>query len=184
MNVYNKRFKVIANYPNSNFKTGQEIVVEEDIMSNGVDKYSYFPHIFLLINWWKDVDIKEMPKFLKYESSNSISYHKVKKWNLEDKKNITWINESNQVKSLWCDCGKKYMPCSEEEYLSNCNNIQFGLVENEELQVMTSNQRHQLLLFDKIEKELSRKPFSNEELEFILKAVKNSHAFVIVFDKA
>ena len=62
--------------------------------------------------------------------------------------------------------------------------IQFGLVENEELQVMTSNQRHQLLLFDKIEKELSRKPFSNEELEFILKAVKNSHAFVIVFDKA
>jgi len=59
--------------------------------------------------------------------------------------------------------------------------IQFGLIENEEVKVMTSEKRHQLVLFDKIEKELSKKPFSNEELEFILKVVKNSRSFVAVF---
>lgn len=75
--------------------------------------------------------------------------------------------------------------CIEEytnQFREECENPNANA--EEEIEVMTSNQRHQLVLFDKIENELSRRPFSNEELEFILKAVKNSQAFVIVFDKA
>jgi len=46
---------------------------------------------------------------------------------------------------------------------------------------MTSNERHQLSMFDKIEKALSKKPFSNKELDFLLKAITHSQSYVTVF---
>ena len=48
---------------------------------------------------------------------------------------------------------------------------------------MTSHERHQISMFEEIETALSQRPFDNSELDFILKAIKNSKSFVVVFGR-
>ena len=55
------------------------------------------------------------------------------------------------------------------------------LLSKKEVKVMTSEERHQIAMFDKIEKALSERPFDDKELDFILKAIKNSRSYVVVF---
>ena len=47
---------------------------------------------------------------------------------------------------------------------------------------MTSNERHQMCLHDEIEKMLSSRSFSDDELELIYKVIKNSESFAIVLN--
>ena len=47
---------------------------------------------------------------------------------------------------------------------------------------MNKNEKWQMAMFDKIELELSKRPFSNDELIFILKAIRNSKSYVVVFE--
>jgi len=48
--------------------------------------------------------------------------------------------------------------------------------------IMTSNERHQMYLHDEIEKMLSSRSFSDDELELIYKVIKNSESFAIVLN--
>ena len=82
---------------------------------------------------------------------------------------IQWYDSKDED-----DCHKTF----EEEFNEwNDNRI---LKEINECEKMTSNQRHQLSMFDKIEEALSKRPFANDELKFILKAIRNSKSYVTV----
>jgi len=115
-------FRLVQNYPNSGFITGEIINIGTNLMPDGINKFSDYPSLFQKINWWQDVDIKDMPKYLKHTSDRTI-YYKVKKYEfLNDGREKYWIDEKlYKHHGFYGNYGIFFLPCSEEEYLS-CNN--------------------------------------------------------------
>jgi hypothetical protein len=60
------RFKVISDYPNSNYKVG-EIIESTEIFEEGCPAFQFdtYPHIFKKLNWWEYRTKEQMPKKLK-----------------------------------------------------------------------------------------------------------------------
>lgn len=63
------RYKVIADYPKSNFKIG-EILECEDMVTEaylGNPMYKMYPHLFKKLEWWQErgVDVLKQVKFVK-----------------------------------------------------------------------------------------------------------------------
>lgn len=129
------RFEVIAEYPNCNFKIGDilkpiknatnnwyfiEKEYEPVLLLEVIEKYS---HLFKKLQWFEKRNEEEMPKYLKHTlSDKSTTYHKVKSYDLSNPKFIEWKFDDKE----WGNFGMwakdfNYMPCSEEEYLLNCN---------------------------------------------------------------
>ena len=66
------RFKVIADFPDSDYEIGSiqdrdwsKYVNGEDETDGVIWKISDFPHLFKKLEWWEERDISEMPMYLK-----------------------------------------------------------------------------------------------------------------------
>ena len=82
---------------------------------------------------------------------------------------IKWYDDKKEE-----DCHRTFL----EEF--NEWNDRKLLEQMDNYDLMTSEERHQISMFDKIEKALSERPFENKELDLILKVLKNSKSYVIV----
>jgi len=59
------RFKVIGDYPNSLFKIDEVLIGDERIFCDENSKrYSDFPNIFKLLEWWEERNLEDLPKYL------------------------------------------------------------------------------------------------------------------------
>jgi len=112
------RFQIIADFPLNRTKIGN-IFLENEIDF----EFEKYPHLYKKLNWWEMREKNEMPIFLKHTlSDGNTTYHKVKSWDLSNPKFIEWRYDNEDFGSfgMWAD-KFNYMPCSEEEYLSNFN---------------------------------------------------------------
>lgn len=69
------RYKVLADYPGSPFKVGEILKLNDSIhptyahFTNGekgimVDEIDNYPHLFRLLKWWEERDVKDMPEYV------------------------------------------------------------------------------------------------------------------------
>ena len=82
------RFKVMLDYPNSNYKVG--LVITTDFTD-------YYPHIFKPMKWWEEREQKAMPMFLK----NSVE---------DDVQEVDKVGDALLAKDLddWCKVGENW----------------------------------------------------------------------------
>lgn len=65
------RYKVIADYPNNEFKVGTILDInsckyeDDDNKGNILWKISDFPHLFKKLQWWEYRKIEDMPDYIK-----------------------------------------------------------------------------------------------------------------------
>lgn len=88
------RWKVIATFPeNEDYPVGAildrdwcKYVNGEDESQGTIWKISDFPHLFKELKWYEEVDLEDMPKFIRAIEGPSVGLqqnrvYKVKKWN-------------------------------------------------------------------------------------------------------
>lgn len=120
------RFKVIADYPNSDYEVGIIIDTSQHYLYRSgkvvgqsikkVDFFRQYPHLFKELQWYEDRDVSEMPMYLKQTLSNGkTTFHKIIKWDglygLEGQgyscNLLLWAKNFN------------YQPATEEEFLNS-----------------------------------------------------------------
>lgn len=74
------RWKVIADFPDSDYKVGSiedrdwcKYVNSEDETDGIVWKISDFPHLFKELNWWEERKIEDLPNYIKIVDENVIA---------------------------------------------------------------------------------------------------------------
>lgn len=80
-NLMQKRFIVIADYPDSLFQIG-EIINSNYIVTTKFGTFAYtddYPHLFSELQWWEHREESEMPEYAKVHSTE---IHKVRKWTI------------------------------------------------------------------------------------------------------
>lgn len=115
------RFKVVADYPNSNFDVGEIIEFKPLRKGNGrwiaFGKYSVthpnelnkFPHLFKKLEWYEDRDFKDWPKYVKWEEDIIFEV-------------LNWRTNPNtsQLDGVYTDYGflfiKDIIPATKEEF--------------------------------------------------------------------
>jgi len=114
------RFEVIADYPNSIFKVGSIINTSSDriFCDTESEKYSDFPHLFKKLEWFEKREILDMPEYLK----NDNQVFKILEWIIQGG---FFFGITSHIKREGCDLfhnsAFKYMPATEEEFLSFIN---------------------------------------------------------------
>lgn len=117
-NLLKQRWKVIANFPDSDFRVGS--IQDRDWCKyvNGVDEtdgilwsISDFPHLFRELEWWEERDIDDLPNFVKYQNL----IYKVKEKNLVSARSEKHPLDGAGLDVPWSNC----LPATEEEYLSS-----------------------------------------------------------------
>jgi hypothetical protein len=127
------RYKVIADYPDCNFDVGA-IFRDEDFYIGPKQVrhcFSDYPHLFKLLEWYEERDIKDMPEYVKFndERNSILSYgkdeepeiHKViRHWATSLDTNLRYSNSDNFI-SEWNNVNYHYgqfLPATEQEYLT------------------------------------------------------------------
>ena len=62
------RFKVIADFPGSNFGIGE--ILDEKWVGEFFNELQYFPHLFRKLEWFEDREIENLPKYLKFNEED------------------------------------------------------------------------------------------------------------------
>ena len=105
------RYRVIADYPKSFYKTGEIIKVckiNGDLIycdDNGT-RYSDYPHLFERLEWWEERSKAEMPFYIKSQDEGNVIP-------------IDW-GIVKRVGNLYFD---ESLPATEEEYINYKNSI-------------------------------------------------------------
>lgn len=68
------RYKVIADYPGNLYRIGLVLTADNEREET---MYSAYPHLFRKLDWWKDREPSEMPKYLRMERGD---VRQVKGW--------------------------------------------------------------------------------------------------------
>lgn len=136
------RYKVIADYPNSEFEVGTiinfpnkrdyytgndewESEFVRDKNQGGqfkfcIKKIEPFPHLFKKLEWWEDRAIEDMPEYVRFKER----VLKVSRW----------LSDIEDVENGWCelvergyDCHTSHLlPATESEYTNYINSKQNG----------------------------------------------------------
>src|SRR6187551_3141251 len=120
-----KRFKVIADYPDSPANVGEIFTKIEGIQNYTNGRFSFdvrtlerYPHLFKELQWWEERTIDEMPKYLKLSPEQKDNYcislkeiFKVYKW----KNGFAQIDEENEYDVL-NNTQLHFIPATLEEY--------------------------------------------------------------------
>ena len=144
------RFKVIAIYPQMNFKVGDILTTSKQIPQDSigifidhVTEYAWvytpndYPHLFKKLEWWEGRKEEDMPKYIKFEWNGKVDeVRKVKEWLREkewDKTKSTPINGFTHQSDFDSELFPRvslngWIPSTEEEWISfettNKTNIQ------------------------------------------------------------
>jgi|HubBroStandDraft_2_1064218.scaffolds.fasta_scaffold393611_2 hypothetical protein len=130
------RYKVIADYPNSEWKIGEIIQMEsfgylpmqlrddpiESWLTDFIDRgrkgnamypdwaFEPYPHLFKKLEWWEERELPQMPEYLKHGENGNV--RKVVKWLFQYNHIIVEFEGGRQriLKDKW-------IPCNEKEYL-------------------------------------------------------------------
>ena len=121
------RYKVIADYPEMerhNIRIGDVITRSESPMY--ADKtqdgtpvvaidHEIFPAVFRRLEWWEDMDVKDMPEYLQRNTKDKIIFKAVKH-NVDATHGLGFVTSEGKIKS-YCN----YLPTTETEYLNQNN---------------------------------------------------------------
>jgi len=103
------RFKVISTYPD--MTRNLHDIINIDIENERyVNFFKRFPHIFKELKWYEEIDINDMPMFLKDYKIGKVVI-KVYKWI----DNFQFISDSNKDINFKSDI-RIFIPATEEEY--------------------------------------------------------------------
>lgn len=127
------RWKVIASFPDSEYKVGDiedrdwsKYVNGEDESDGVLWRISDFPHLFKHLEWWEDRKIEEMPKYLKADPSWS-KYFVAKVKDYYGENNYVRFEYDGNIPQQ-CDSNKYYtewfLISSEEEYNTYISTLQ------------------------------------------------------------
>lgn len=113
------RYKVIADYPNSIYKIG-EIVQQfgQDFFNTAF--FEKYPLIFRKLEWWEEIEEKDMPEYVKWNYDNIPEYGSVEKVMGAE---LTWtmgIKVNSQVNHVKAEY---FLPATKEEYENNCKTL-------------------------------------------------------------
>ena len=125
------RWKVIADFPDSDYKVGSiedrdwcKYVNSEDETDGIVWKISDFPHLFKELKWWEHREPSEMPSYVKMCKDIPTSEIKVGQvlkvifWKIDEGDDKIHFAFEGDVKNIGC-YPDYYTPSTEEEYLSS-----------------------------------------------------------------
>lgn len=111
------RWKVIADFPDSDFKVGSiedrnwcKYVNGEDATDGIAWNISDFPHLFKELEWWEERAIEDLPDYVKYQKKIYKAY-----WKCEA--SVRCEKHPSDGLGLDADWGS-CLPATEEEYLS------------------------------------------------------------------
>jgi len=127
------RYKVVADYPHSNFEINQ--ILDTDAQGVHISYEDYgkeyttladYPHLFKKLEWWEDRKDKNLPKYIKKIDSGAVYEVEWNKYKNTPKCIFIWysrlgltVNLSGQDQDL--SLLKIYEPATLEEYLKQNN---------------------------------------------------------------
>ena len=111
------RFKVIADFPGSNFGIGE--ILDKEWVGKFFDELQYFPHLFRKLEWFEDRKVEDLPEYLKDEFDSFTNYYKVIKYYLNSE---TVDLYDTKIGSTFNEFINVFKPATKEEYETN-NNI-------------------------------------------------------------
>lgn len=98
--LMNPRYKVIANYPISEFTVGDLLQISEfnvpPLFYIGIkdgndihiwmteDNLQEFPHLFKKLEWWEGRSLQDMPKYIIGLNRGDKHYREVERWDMRD----------------------------------------------------------------------------------------------------
>lgn len=104
------RYKVIADYPNSEFKVGE--ILGQFAMPINKDS---FTNIFRKLEWWEDRKPEEMPEYVKQKNGNTKAVYKVRThFDFQDDKGWGFVADHDGINRYY----HAYLPATESEYLA------------------------------------------------------------------
>src|SRR6185503_13287789 len=110
------RYKVIADYPDSEYNVG-EIICNMITVQNS-EWFDQYPHIFKKLEWWEERKESEMPDYVSFSYEGKTTIDKIVKWGMEYKFGFTdVINRRGCSLNCW-NTGYGYQPATEQEYLN------------------------------------------------------------------
>lgn len=126
------RYKVIADYPNSPFKVGDILLQGNYVRIKFFSKHNYYkgndetidaddivkyPHLFKKLEWWEDVPVEELPKYIKtnYRDIGGVYIIHKNEWIWSEINNQYWclIEENGMWKRIFIS---RAIPSTEQEY--------------------------------------------------------------------
>lgn len=115
------RYKVVALWPNTEFKVGQIVT---DTYGLALKFYDNYPHLFKKLEWWEDRKPEEMPEYVKRNEDNMSSlsgdplvlivkkhFHYGEDWRSG---NIDFFTAQNGLANGYSYSG--FQPATEQEY--------------------------------------------------------------------
>lgn len=117
------RYKVIADYPNSDFEIGFILYSDKngffyEYGDNGrwSVKPEKYPHIFKKLEWYEERKVEDMPEYVKELSEDSIKH--VAKWKIDSEKDAYYAENGSYFVSAF-----NTIPATEQEYLQFKNSL-------------------------------------------------------------
>ena len=107
------RYRVIALWPNTEFKIG-DITEPEYNIETAIRFYNDFPHLFRKLEWWQERSIDEMPEFVRWEiaSPDKGAIEKALKWTMRGQ--IPFVDLISQVNEIRAEY---FTPATEAEFI-------------------------------------------------------------------
>lgn len=104
-----KRFIVVADYPNSIYKVGT--IIEKDVQYFNDDFFTKYPHLFRELHWSEFLTEDTIPQYVKHIQSNKV--YKVRKFH---KFEMKAYDVNGKFMNL-----KLYQPATHDEYTAYIN---------------------------------------------------------------
>jgi len=117
------RYIVINDYPNSIFDIG-EILDEEYVGKSSFNELKNFPHIFKPLEWWEELNLEDLPKYLKTDVYGKNLFRKVEEYFYEPLNNVDLCFKAYYVGELRTYLMEIFLPSTEEEYLEYIKNLE------------------------------------------------------------
>lgn len=135
------RYKVIADYPGSEFKVGAIMIFIEKfmhrtdgtaksirysdvfksgnaiIMVSGPNAIHQYPHLFKPLAWWEEREVGDMPGYIECAVECRIPKGTILKANWESYTTSNDIAHRGKNPDFWIDA-KYFLPATESEYLT------------------------------------------------------------------
>ena len=108
-----KRYKVIADYPNSGMDVGAVIPFKDwpELSPYQIIFYNKYPNIYRELHWWENREQKDMPDYVK--TKNGVIW-KVTGWDLREK----WCNAEDAYTPIYLEL---CLPATETDYTQYIN---------------------------------------------------------------
>ncbi len=92
MNLLQKRFKVVADYPDNLLEVGEIINIEDDNILEPLEWWQKYPHLFREMSWWEERNDEDLPEYVKFKSGHivpvvAIQYEVGYVWMVEQREN-------------------------------------------------------------------------------------------------